>query len=331
MEFVSHTQESEFHSPLADFDLVTEEIEVREDPLTDRTARIVGGSFLLPDEYDIDAVVSNDEGCFFCPDMVEDATPTYGDWLGTDRSTRGEAISFPNLNPYGRHSNVVVVTEDHFQPMETFTTTQLADALALALEFVHAVRDHEDETMHASVSMNFLRSAGSSLVHPHMQPIVDERGTNEYRRLLAASREYHRDNDAVYWQDLVASERDGERWIGSTTGVDWLAAFAPTHFRHVLGVLEEPATPDPDSDVVEGIADGLRRVLESYADVGLNAFNMALHLPEDEAMPPVMNVVARSVFDEYYWSDATFATVLHDQAVVETPPEEYAALARELF
>jgi len=330
IEFEADTQEATFHSPLEEFELVTEEVEVREDPLTDRTARLCEGGFVLPEEYDIDPAVDDSEGCFFCPDAVESATPTYPDWFGADRGSRGEATSFPNLNPYGAHSNVVALTETHFQPMEAFTATQFADGLAGALEFVGAAREHDPEADAASVNMNFLPAAGSSIVHPHMQTLVDDRGTNESRRLLAASREYRATEGGVYWRDLVDAERGGDRWVGETTGVDWLAPFAPKHHRHILGVLEADAL-GPGADAVGGLAEGLTRVLASYAEAGLNAFNFALHLPGDPAMPPVLNVVGRAVFDEYYWSDSPFFTVLHDEGVVATPPEEYAALARERF
>ena len=331
MEFRSHTQSSTFHSPLEDFEAVTKEVEVREDPLTGRTTRVADGAFVMPEEYDIDAVVTDDEGCFFCPELVRDATPTYPDWFDVDRGSRGEATSFPNLNPYGSYSNVVALTETHFQPMEAFTVRQFADGFGAALEYVQTVREHDPDVAHASVNMNFLRSAGSSLVHPHMQTLVDEHGTNEGRALLDAGREYQDEHDSVYWRDLVAEERGGERWLGETGDVAWLVPFAPKHHWHVVGVLDVDAAPAPDDDVVEGLADGLTNVLAAYADMGLNAFNLALHLPEAETMPPVVDIVARSVFDEYYWSDSPFFTVLHDEGVIGERPETYAAAIRSQF
>jgi len=331
MEFESYTQPSTFHSPLEDFEQVTKEVEVRADPLTGRTARVTDGAFVMPDEYDIDPVVTDNEGCFFCPDMVRDATPTYPDWFDVDRGSYGEATSFPNLNPYGSYSNVVALTETHFQPMEEFTVRQFADGFRAALAYVHAVREHDPDAERASVNMNFLRSAGASLVHPHMQTLVDEHGTNEQRALLDASREYHDEHGSIYWHDLVAEERGGERWLGETDGVAWLVPFAPKHHWHVVGVPDVDAAPEPDDDAVEGLADGLTNVLAAYADMGLNAFNLALHLPDAETMPPVISVVGRSVFDEYYWSDSPFFTVLHDEGVIDEKPEEYAAVVRSQF
>ena len=331
MEFKTHRQTARFHSPLTDFEEVTKTVEVREDPLTGRTVRIVDRAFAVPDDYDIDPVVSDRANCVFCPDAVQEMTPTYPEWMDVDRGSYGEATSFPNLNPYGSYSNVVVLTDAHFQPMEALTATQFADGFVAAFEYVNAIFDRDDDAAHASVNMNFLRSAGSSIVHPHLQTIVDDHGTNRHRELVTASRQYHDREGSVYWADLVDAERDGNRWIGTTGSVDWVAAFAPKHHRHVLGVAGTTGVSALERGVVEGFADGLTNVLASYADAGLNAFNFALHLVDDPTVPPVVSIVARSVFDEYYWSDSPFFTVLHDEGVVDVPPETYAAHARSKF
>jgi len=333
LEFTASTQTTTFHSPLEDFEPVTIEMEVRDDPLTDRHARIVPENFLTPDEEpDLSTVVEDDEGCFFCPEMVTDATPTYEGPVDVDRGTRGEATSFPNLNPYGSYSNVVVLTEDHYVPIDEFSVDQFADGLALALEYVTAAFDEDDGARFGSINMNFLRPAGSSIVHPHMQTLADGRGTNRQAARTAAARAYHEAEGSTYWADLLEAERGGERHVGTTGDVTWLAPFAPTHHRHVRGVLPDADIPGPDDDVVRDVAEGLRNVLSAYGDLGLNSFNVACSLVADEpATHPTVDVVARSVFDEYYWSDSPFFPILHDEGVVDVAPEEYAAEIGEAF
>ena len=332
LAFERSVQTATFHSPLEEFASVDVDVEVRTDPLTGRRARVVPEAFLLAEDPDIEDVVADDEGCFFCPGTVEEVTPTYPDWVGMERGSVGEATSFPNLNPYGAHSNVVALTEAHFQPLDAFTVVQVRDGLAAALEYVHAVLDHDDGAAYASVNMNFLRPAGSSIIHPHLQTLVDDVGTNRQAEVTAAARTYREAEGASYWADLVDAEAGGDRWLGSTAGVDWVAAFAPKHHRHVVGVAREPGVPAPGDDVVEGLAQGLVNVLQYYGEVGLNAFNVACFLaPDDPAMPPVLEVVARSVFDAYYWSDSPFFAVLHDEGVVDEAPEAVADEAREQF
>lgn len=330
IEFANEIQTASFYSPLADFDSVEIEVEVREDPLTGRTARIVPDNFLLPEEEpDIEGVVADTEGCFFCPDRVEAVTPTYPDWVGEDRGRRGEAVSFPNLHPYGPHSNVVVLTEAHYHPIDAFSVEQFADGLGAAIAYLGAVFDHDDSATVASVNMNFLRPAGSSIVHPHLQTLADGRGTNEQRRRRAAARAYREATGASFWEDLLDAERGGSRHVGTTGSVEWLAPYAPIHHRHLKGVADYTGLPSPGHDVVEELADGLVRVLEYYGDVGLNSFNFALSLAEGRR--PTIDVIARSVFEAYFWSDSPFFVTLHREGVVDIAPEEYAAAAGAFF
>jgi galactose-1-phosphate uridylyltransferase len=334
IEFERDVQEATFHSPLAEFERTTVETEVRVDPLTGRTARIVTDNFLTPDDPHVDESVLDSEGCFFCPGTVEEATPTYPDWVGPDRGSVGEATSFPNLNPYGAYSNVVALTADHHVPLDEFTVEQFADGLCAALQYVRDVFDHDDDARYASVNMNYLRPAGSSLIHPHVQTLVDDRGTNEQRRVADAARDFYEANDEVYWSALAMQERGGDRYVAEVGTVHWLAPFAPTHHRHLVGVAAgvHSGVPDPRGDAVHDFAEGLVSVLSYYASLGLNSFNVALLVERDDpALPPILDVTARSVFDEYYWSDATFFTTLHDEGVVDVAPETYGDEAADFF
>jgi galactose-1-phosphate uridylyltransferase len=325
IEFTSTHQQSTFYSPLEDFAETTVDVELRADPLTDRQTRIVPENFIVADDPDIESVVGDAEDCFFCPDSVGDVTPEYPDFVGMERGSVGEATSFPNLNPYGAHSNVVVLTEDHYVPIDEFAPSIFADGFEAAMEYVTAVFDHDEDATVASVNMNFLRSAGSSIIHPHVQTLVDDRGTNRQRRRLAAQREYYETNGTPFYDDLLDAERDGERYVGRTGAVEWYAPFAPQHHRHVRGVLDTDDVPAADADELADLATGLVAVLDHYADAGLNSFNFGFHVvADDPATRPVIDVVARSVFDRYYWSDATFFDTIHEESVVDVPPEEYA-------
>lgn len=332
IQFERSRQESSFYSPLEDFEETSISVEIREDPLTGRQARIVPESFIVEEDPDIESVVSDAEGCFFCPDSVEDVTPEYPDFVGEARGSVGEATSFPNLNPYGGHSNVVVLTEDHYVPIDGFDAGTFADGFEAAMDYVHAVFDADETASIATVNMNFLRSAGSSIIHPHIQTLVDDRGTNRHRRRLEAHRDYYSRSGTRFYDDLLAAERHGDRYIGRTGSVEWYAPFAPQHHLNVRGVLDTDTIPSPDDEAFSELAMGLNAVLNYYADVGLNSFNFSLQLvDEDPATRPVFDVVARSVFDEYYWSDATFFDTIHEESVVDVPPEEYAADVAAFF
>jgi galactose-1-phosphate uridylyltransferase len=329
VEFDRETQTARLHSPLEGFEEVAVDVEVREDPLTGRGARIVPDCFPTPeDEPEIASVVDDAEGCVFCPGAVRESTPTYaGPGPDGERGRRGEATSFPNLNPYGAGSNVVVLTEDHYRPLDELGADRLHDGLALAVEYVRAVTDATGATV-GSVNVNFLRPAGASLVHPHMQTLVDDRGTNVLRERRDAARVYAETRGERYHEALVAAEAGGDRHAGTTGAVEWLAPFAPHHHRHLLGVAPGARRPGPEDDLLADLARGIAGVLAHYADRGLNSFNLALHLPDDDALAPHVDLVARAVFDRHYWSDSPFFATLHDEGVIDVAPETYAAEAR---
>ncbi|MGM0371181.1 MAG: hypothetical protein ACQEQJ_01590 [Halobacteriota archaeon] len=332
IEFEHEVQTATFYNPLEDFAETAVEVEIREDPLTGRQTRIVPDAFVEPaGEVELDESVTDGEGCFFCPDMVGEATPKYPDFVGFDRGSVGEATSFPNLNPYGSHSNVVVLTADHYVPIDELAAERFADGLQAALEYVEAVFEGEETTSVASVNMNFLPSAGSSIVHPHVQALVDDRGTNSQQARIEGAREYQAGAETDYFGDSIGAARDGDRYIGSTGAVEWLAPFAPRHHRHVRGIAPDTGRLDPDSAVIESFAHGIENVLAHYADQGLNSFNFGLHVVDDDAVRPHLDIVARSVFQEYAWSDATFFETIHDESVIDVPPETISEQVGEFF
>ena len=332
IDFDSDNQTARFYSPLEDFEETSVSVEIREDPLTNRQTRIVPEAFVEPDtEPELDDSVTDPDTCFFCPDMVGDATPEYPDFVGFDRGSVGEATSFPNLNPYGAHSNVVVLTEDHYVPIDELTESVFADGFQAALEYVQSVFEADDSASVASINMNFLPSAGSSIVHPHVQTLVDDRGTNAQQARMEGAKEYLAETGSEYFDDLLATTRDTDRYVGSTGEIDWFAPFAPRHHRHVRGVANDATIPDPSADTVDEFATGITNVLSAYAAAGLNSFNFGLHLFQDETLPPHVDVVARSVFQEYAWSDATFFETIHGEAIIDVPPAEYASDVAEQF
>lgn len=329
MEFECETREAEFRSPLEDFEEVTEEIEFRRDPLTGRRSRIVSNNFRI-EESDVEGFVDSDE-CIFCRSMLDESTPEYPGWMDAGRDTVGEAVSFPNLFPYAPYSNLVVLTEDHYRPIDGFGAEELRDGLDAALRYVNDVFEKRGDAVYVSVNMNYLRAAGSSIVHPHLQTVLDDVGTNVHRAQLEASVEYREETGFSYWEDLLDEEGDGARYVGSTGDVEWIAAFAPLHHRHLQGIAPGPGIPQPGGGASRDLAEGLTRVLDYYASLGLNSFNLALYLSDRPGWRPVVNVVARSVFGKYYWSDAPFFTVLHYEGVVDVAPEEYASEAADHF
>src|ERR1700756_2879047 len=92
-------------------ELVRAEIDVRVDPLTGYTSRILPNRGLMPpNDFDLEAFArENQPRCPFCPERIETLTPRLPPAIHPDdRIVHGDAVLFPNLHAYSSHSCVSV-------------------------------------------------------------------------------------------------------------------------------------------------------------------------------------------------------------------------------
>jgi galactose-1-phosphate uridylyltransferase len=160
-------------------ELVRTPIEVRVDPLTGHTTRILPERGLMPpNDFDLAAFARESEpNCPFCPGRITELTPRLPAAIDAfGHITRGEAILFPNLHAYGSHSSVSVYSPRlHYLPLSAISEQLLGDNLATQVQFARAVMAADPDARWASVNANHMLPAGSSLFHPHLQGIVDDR------------------------------------------------------------------------------------------------------------------------------------------------------------
>ncbi|MCS7145043.1 MAG: hypothetical protein NZ879_08515, partial [Archaeoglobaceae archaeon] len=182
------------------------------------------------------------------------------------------------------------------------------------------------QKFYISIGMNYLKSAGSSVMHPHMQLIVSENSTDFFARLDWSAFEFMELNGRDYWSALVEKEKDGERYVGKTQKTDWLAVFAPKGFLHFLGVPEEMEFADMSDEQLLGISEGITKILKFYESKGFNAFNFTLFCGDrlGRHFRTNFQIVARTPFSKYYWNDIFFSKLFHDESVTFFTPEDYA-------
>jgi UDPglucose--hexose-1-phosphate uridylyltransferase len=179
----------------------------------------------------------------------------------------------------------------------------------------------------ASINANHMLPSGSSLFHPHMQSSVDPVPSTVQDLLAGAPGERYRDY-------IETERRLGERYIGSTGTVDWMTSFAPVGFNEVRAFVAGAASPGQlRSEQVGELGLGIACVLQMYAQLGCESFNLALYgaPPETDGYVLNLRIVSRSNLQPLYRSDATYFERLHWQAMVDTSPEELAAAARPIF
>jgi UDPglucose--hexose-1-phosphate uridylyltransferase len=331
VQFRRELLRSEILHPARDFQPVPSEVEVRWDPLTGHSSRIVRGVKLLPaSSVDLEALArQTQDRCFFCPGRIEQATPRLPAAIHLGgRIRRGQAVLFPNIVGYSQYSSVAVYGPDlHFLPLERMTPRLVADNLHTQVEFVSAVMGADPEAQWASINANHMLPSGSSLFHPHTQGSVDRYPTT-FQRLLS---QVGRDQFRAY---LDTEPAIGERYIAEFGGIEWLASFAPIGFHELRAFLPGASSPaELGAEQVEALGDGLATALNLYAELGFQSFNAALYGSPPAGGDAMLNLrlVARSNLEPLYRSDATYYERLHWQAMVDSTPEELAARARERF
>ena len=110
IEFKNETTQARFLDPSNGYAETGRELEVRTDPLTQRSSYIFKVGFQKPQKKDLSPLIqkSLDRGCSFCPQMIDRATPKFLPELFPEgRIQVGEARVFPNYIPYAPYSAVV--------------------------------------------------------------------------------------------------------------------------------------------------------------------------------------------------------------------------------
>jgi len=313
-------------------ELTRTRIEVRVDPLTGHTSRILPNRGLMPpNDFDLEAFArENQPRCPFCPERIEQLTPRLPPAIDPDgRIVRGEAVLFPNLHAYSSHSCVSVYSPRlHYLPLGRITERLMADNLSAQVAYAKAVMAADPDSRWSSINANHMLPSGSSLFHPHLQGVTDPLPTTLQRMLadVPASR------FEVY---LEAERRSGERWLGSSGRVQWLVSFAPiapAELRAFVFGVSSPA--ELDDDLTAELAQGLTRALNAYAELGYESFNLAIYgaPPGFAGYPLNLRIACRSNLKQpAYRSDSTFLERLHWEGAVDLAPEGVADRLRDRF
>jgi UDPglucose--hexose-1-phosphate uridylyltransferase len=312
-------------------ELVRTLIDIRSDPLTGHTSRVLSNRGLMPaSDFDLEEFArKNEPRCPFCGERIYRLTPKLPPAIDPGgRIVRGEAVLFPNLHSYAPHSSVSVYSPyRHYLPLAQMTERLIADNIATQVAFAKAVIAADPESCWASINANHMLPSGSSLFHPHLQGIVDSEPTT-FQRLLT-------DVPAARFQDYLETERTaGARYLGNTGRVEWLVSFAPiapAELRAFIGRVS--STAELDDDLIADLAHGLALGLGAYGEMGFESFNLAVYgaPPATAGYPLNLRLAVRSNLRPFYRSDSTFLERLHWEGVVDLPPESVAERIGDRF
>jgi UDPglucose--hexose-1-phosphate uridylyltransferase len=322
---------AELLDPRRGFERTSLPLEIRWDPLTGQSCRLLpAGSLQAPELQDLEALAEQTRPtCPFCAGRIKSETPRFPPEFWPEGRIRcGEALLFPNLVPYSKWSSVSVYSPArHLLRLEELTPSLLADNLLSQVTFAQAVLRHDPSSKWVSVNANQLPPSGSSIFHPHLQGSANPLPTT-VQHLLAelgspSLREY-----------LQLERQDGERLIASVGRSEWVAAFAPVGPAEIRAFVADASSPEQlDESIVAELADGLSCALRLYASLGFQSFNLALTGVSSTAPRSLLllRLVGRAYFGPLLRSDAMWSERLHWEAATDLAPEEVAERGRELF
>lgn len=326
--FIAKEEFFTFHDPMQDGKLIDRKTEIRMDPLTGETSRIIfdpGASFTSIDYSEL-ATQTAGSKCPFCIENVHTVTPKFPNNLTEDgRIIQGEAVVFPNLFPYSKHNAVVRMCDQHYVKLDEFTTPMIANSFSAAHNYLNKVIAQDLETAYASINWNYLPPSGGSILHPHIHVLASEMPTNYQLITLASSEQFYTETGRNYYDTLIESEQDiGERFIGTVGSIDWVHAFAPKSHIDFIGVLGASSLGELTDTNWQDLAESLTGFFNYFESIGIASFNLALFIPVSKNSSDRVHVriVPRLTMGALQTSDMNVFNFLHGEPLSLKVPEE---------
>ncbi len=342
--FEKEVFEARLCSPLSGFKLELQPIEYRKDPLTAMLCRINLKRFervkqaVESDNLSKTILEASKADCPFCSENLKRMTPCFPSQITQEERLRvGSSVLFPNLFPFGEYHSVAVFSDEHNPKLDCFPPEVINDCVKLSIDFMRRIHSRSQDLKYGSINWNYMPPAGSSIIHPHLQVVVDRNPTHFQDILVGCSEAYHRKYGGNFWRDLIETEAElKDRLIYRDDLIAWLASYAPQGNNEVLGVLPEISSIfEVNGRSLEALSTGISKILKGYNHLGVESFNMSIFSgPFDQSLNYYalnLRMSSRPRLKAYYTSDQGFMEKLHLESVVETKPEVVAGKLRNYF
>ena len=339
MLFESQTISAKFVNPSGK--IVERPVEIRTNPITGRSCRLAF-SRINEKETATDSLplpppdADKTTQCPFCRPQVNIKTPElHPDLALNGRLSFGDSLLFPNLYPYGSHSAVSLIGDEHFVEIGQAAGPSYTDSLLNSCRYLAKVLACNPEAIYMAITQNHLPSAGGSLIHPHLQINADPVPANHHRTLMQKADKYYRLNNEFLFSSYLSQEKaDGSRYIGATGSWQWVAAFAPEGFFEIWGIL--PRTTSffqSDASVWKDLAEGIINAQRFYRSLCRNGYNLGLLAVEspDSRLELRIVLMVRSNYAPWVRSDYTGFEVMLGDMTTFIAPERTARWARPFF
>jgi len=345
ISFDSTASDVRFLNPMKEFAPDVQTLQIRRDPLLGDTsvfnpelkdkAQIFFGSC---DQDLIKRLVEDTaKTCFFCGEAVAKSTPKFmPDFSSEGRIKVGEALLFPNLFSLGTYHPVIRLCDAHFLKLSEFTPGLISNGFKAAQQFIRIAYEKDAGVAYAAVTANYLFPAGASLVHPHLQMIATPMPYSYQARMLDGCSNWQQENGTAYFDDLVAEEKGGPRYIGKIGSWQWLTPFSPLGNNEVMAIHEKRCDLNElSADDLNDLSAGISKVLAYYETLGHLSYNYALYSVRKErndgGFRSLLKIITRQNLYANYRNDDYFLQKLLQSELIITPPEELAENLQRRF
>ncbi len=321
----SRVEKISFYDPFSDFSKKEIKLEVRKDPITGDSSRILDVKF-KPPELDVDEWVKGTEkNCPFCLKNVEKMTSKFTeDLIPEGRLRLGDLLCFPNVVSYSKYSSVVVATPYHFKKAHEIEEDILKDAFSLALMYLKRVEKQDKNVRFSSINWNFLYPAGASIVHPHLQTMADTYPSSKMEKILKNAFDSFLSGSHLFGDYIDYELKRDERFLVERDGVFSFISFSPIGaVPDFTFIFKEIGDIDGFQNKLEAFVSILKGIFSYMHSENLLSFNLAVYLSH-ESLP-------------FYWiyarltprlfprpvknSDVNFVKMMQDECWVLIRPE----------
>jgi galactose-1-phosphate uridylyltransferase len=328
IEFKRTTEPSRWLDPRLDPPEQAIISEWRTDPLTGDLGMLINNRFRKLEEPDFAALVAKSKTlpCPFCPENIETTASKFPpDLIPEGRIRVGETFLFANIAPWVAYSAVAVFSPQHFTKHIDFDETELVNGFIACQEYLKRLSVSVPEAKYHFIGWNYLPTASSSVLHPHLQVFASAEPLRYQGELLRASRAYYNTCGTNYWADLVAVEKKhNERYIGAVGATEWLASYVSRSWLlDVTAVFPgKEAILDLTKEALGDLVRGLKKVFRYMASQNFYSFNLALYsgLSGEGSFWSHARLIQRATYGAMGQSDAgTFQLLQSTYAALRSP------------
>lgn len=314
------------------------QIEYRFDPLTNAQVRInpARAKRIRHGEAKEDElgrlIEASRRTCPFCPERVEKETPCFPKEISAEGRIRvGESLIFPNLNPFGECHAVGILSEEHFLHLDEFSPEMIRDNLLAVKRYILSIHEQNREASYPVYMWNYMPPSAGSIIHPHVQILLERELTPQLSDVLARSLAYYEETGKNYWAELVEEERRlVDRFITGTDLLSAIASFAPCGFNEVCFIFHGISSlTQLDERQMETFSVCLSKVLKAYNEMGVGSFNLATlsgAVDQDQGQFYWMSakLISRPFPRGIYTNDSGPMERMQGVWIIDTLPEELA-------